>query len=189
MPRFPLPLLAACLLLAPLAATAQVPKESDPGIEQDMRGLNFPDRIEWEEGAVDLPAYPDDDDLVQLRVDNPRTSIEVFIDLASVTVGDDGVTRYTAVVTSPRGARNIIFEGLRCSDGTYRTYAFGDGRGAFGPLQQGEWRTVRGESGAYAYRRVLGQGVLCDQYRAARSPKEVEHQLRFRTHIDDQLEY
>ena len=33
MPRFPLPLLAACLLLAPLAATAQVPKESDPGIE------------------------------------------------------------------------------------------------------------------------------------------------------------
>ena len=41
----------------------------------------------------------------------------------SLTVGTDGVVRYTVVVTSPAGARNVNYEGIRCDTYEWRLYA------------------------------------------------------------------
>ena len=190
MPRIAPSLLTLCLLW-PAPLLAQVPVESDPGIEQDLRGQRL-DRSQeaWQEEVVELPPYPGAGaDLLRLPVSRAMTAIEVFIDRASISLGADGVSRYTVVVTSSRGARNVVFEGLQCSRGAYRVYAFGDGRGAFGPRQQTVWQPVRGEQGAYSYRRLLGLEILCDQYGTPRTPAEAVHQLRYRSGADDRIQY
>jgi len=47
------------------------------------------------------------------------------VDGASLSVGKDGVVRYTLVARSPLGAESVSFEGMRCDPREVRSYAFG----------------------------------------------------------------
>ena len=55
----------------------------------------------------------------------------LFVDEASVHYGSDDVIRYTMVIVSPSGARNVTFEGMRCETGERRLYAFGRADGSW----------------------------------------------------------
>ena len=184
------PLLVLWLLL-PMATSAQVPVESDPGIEDDLRGLKYHwDDKAWEEGTFEIPPYPEDDDgLLPVPGQAPSSGLSVLIDPASIQIGEDGVSRYTVVLSSRRGARNVIFEGLHCNSVTYRVYAYGDGRGGFGKLQPDKWEAVKRQSGTYAYRYVLVRTIICDQYNQPRTPDEVYAQLRYPKTSEDEREY
>ena len=71
-----------------------------------------------------LPALPKDG-LIEFFVSS-ATNFRFFIDPPSLSVGADGVVRYTMIARSPAGAETITYEGIRCDNGTYRTYAFGN---------------------------------------------------------------
>ncbi|MGD9410021.1 MAG: CNP1-like family protein [Thiohalocapsa sp.] len=88
------------------------------------------DGRQWQEGDYALPAWPRDDDLVEVKLDGPQQPLTHYIDTRSLRTDPDGVVRYTLVTESPSGARNLSFEGLRCTpQGRWKTYAFGaDGR-------------------------------------------------------------
>lgn len=96
------------------------------------------DKKPWQEVQAQLPAYPRPDRLVPFEV-SAASSNRYYIDDASLSVGEDGVVRYTVVVRTPGGAENVSFEGMRCDDGQRKLYAFGrpDGRGG------GEWSRNR----------------------------------------------
>jgi hypothetical protein len=101
----------------------------------------------WQEEDFPLPAWPREQDLVEVKLDGPDQALTHYIDKRSLATGDDGVVRYTLVTTSASGARNLSFEGLRCTPkGRWKTYAFGmDGR--FKPTTVGEaWREIRGQA-------------------------------------------
>ncbi len=181
----------ACGLLLPAFVVAQVPVESDPRIKEQTSHIppRTPDE-EWREGAFELPPFPADDArLLPVPGQSAASALAVFLDPASVSVGEDGVSRYTVVLTSPRGARNVLFEGLRCSEGTLRVYAYGDGRGGFGAVREARWEPVRRESGTFGYRHVLYRSIVCDQYRRARTPAEIDAQLRYSKGSMDEREY
>ena len=182
-------LLTACLLLLPGWSGAQVPVESDPRIEEQTRGITSYEDEQWVEGSFELPAYPDDDALLPVPGQSVASGLEVFLDPASISIGDDGVSRYTVVLVSRRGARNVIYEGLRCSAVSHRVYAFGDGRGGFGKLQEERWERLKPQSGTYGYRYVLARSIICDQYNRARTPAEVDAQLRYPKGNMDEKEY
>jgi hypothetical protein len=93
------------------------------------------------------------------------------------------------VLSSRSGARNVIYEGLRCSEVTHRVYAYGDGRGGFGKLQEERWQKLTPQSGTYGYRYVLARSIICDQFNRARTPKEVYARLRYPRGNMDQKEY
>ena len=77
----------------------------------------------WVENKVDtLPPLPQDSDLLPFDV-SQNTPLEFSLDAKSVSVGSDGVVRYTVVVTSPSGARNVNYEGIRCDTYEWRLYA------------------------------------------------------------------
>jgi hypothetical protein len=77
----------------------------------------------WVENKVDtLPPLPQDSDLLPFDV-SQNTPLEFSLDARSVSVGSDGVVRYTVVVTSPSGARNVNYEGIRCDTYEWRLYA------------------------------------------------------------------
>jgi hypothetical protein len=76
--------------------------------------------------------------LIEVKLDS-TTRNSLFIDAASLSVGDDGVVRYTAVIRTPSGAENVSFEGLRCEAGERKLYAFGRTSGA----EAGTWSRNR----------------------------------------------
>lgn len=99
----------------------------------------------WQEGTVTLPAWPRDEDLMEVKVDGPEQPLTHYIDTRSLRTGTDGVVRYTLVAKSSTGARNVSFEGLRCTPrGRWKTYAYGiDGR--FEPAANTDtWREISG---------------------------------------------
>jgi hypothetical protein len=79
---------------------------------------------EWKENTLEsLPALPGPNaQLYGFDVSN-NTPLKFAVDPASLTVGSDGVVRYTIVITSPNGARNINYEGIRCDTYEWRLYA------------------------------------------------------------------
>ncbi|MEO8408069.1 MAG: CNP1-like family protein, partial [Oxalobacteraceae bacterium] len=67
----------------------------------------------WQELALELPAAPDAKALLYFEI-TPNTSQRFHIDPKALTVGADGVVRYTLVAQSSNGASNISYEGIRC---------------------------------------------------------------------------
>lgn len=97
----------------------------------------------WQEGTFSLPSWPRDGDLIELKLDGPEQPLTHYIDKRSLATGRDGVVRYTLVSESRSGARNVTYEGIRCTPkGRWRTHAYGvDGR--FERTDQDEpWHTI-----------------------------------------------
>lgn len=128
-------LLPALAALAVQAAGQANVQKSDWELEQERR--------EWKEGEVSLPAYPRAGGLIEFFVSG-ATSFRFFIDPASLSLGSDGVVRYTLIARSPSGVANVSYEGIRCATGSYNVFALGnDGRWA---ARQSEWREIEPRS-------------------------------------------
>ena len=82
--------------------------------------LATPDPDWKESGAPPAPAF---DVKRMLPLDMPRSGLSFGIDPATVSLGADGVARYVVIATSPSGAVNAIYEGIRCSASQVRIYA------------------------------------------------------------------
>lgn len=113
--------------------------QAQRGNPEDIGGV--PEEKEFSEIETVLPAYPRDEDLVQFR---PRggSRNHFYIDASSVSIGEDRVVRYTAVIRSPSGASNVSYEGLRCQTGEYKVYAFGTRGSKWSPARAPKWQPV-----------------------------------------------
>ena len=112
----------------------------------------------WHEGSVTLPPYPKRANLIEFDA-GPGTDFRFFVDSASLSVSPDGVVRYVLVARSPRGAENVSFEGLRCSNGEYRIYATGRGERSWAKTRDASWRSAEQRSGRW--HRVLANDFFC----------------------------
>jgi len=126
-----------------------------------------------------LPPWPNDSDLVEFSVDDPSSQFRQYIDGKNIRVGSDGAIRYTLVMESRSGARNVSFEGLRCTPhGAIKIYAYGIG-GHFEKIQS-EWETLHGRHHDKIHR-DLHELILCVPRKfEPRSKKEMIHALRTR---------
>lgn len=77
--------------------------------------LKIPDQGEFGEVAIELPAYPADADLIELR-QTIRDDVKFFVDARSVQIAPNEDIRYTMVVRFASGTRNVSYEAMRCSD-------------------------------------------------------------------------
>lgn len=95
----------------------------------------------WAEGQVEFPAAPEEANLVSIYV-GEETGNKFYIDERSLVVGKDSVIRYTLVATSPSGARNVSYEGLRCGISERRLYALGRTDGSWAPARNSRWMPI-----------------------------------------------
>ena len=102
------------MLLLCACAGAAAQGQSDWEREQGRR--------QWTEGAVTLPATPQPANLLPFFV-SAASDFRFFVDGASLSVGKDGVVRYTLVARSPQGVENVSYEGMRCESREVRGYA------------------------------------------------------------------
>lgn len=139
----------ALVLILPLAAGAQ-------GFGSD-RGAGEPGSRA--ETRVALPQYPKPEDYLPFEV-SATLPFAFFVDAKSLSVGGDGVVRYTAIAKSQSGALNISFEGMRCADGQFRVYAFGRADKSWSEVRDSRWETIRNDP-RNAQRAVLYSDFFC----------------------------
>jgi hypothetical protein len=141
-----LPLLAL-LFVAACGTTAR--PESD--LDDDSK--------DWQEIQAELPGAPQAADLVAFYV-SPTTQFHFSIDRKSISVGKDGVVRYTLVSVSNSGVKNISYEGIRCDTLEKKLYAFGRNDGTWAKSRNAQWEPVTELSGNRQHA-ALVKDLLC----------------------------
>lgn len=120
------------------------------------------DTTPWEEKAASLPAYPKTENLVRFDVSS-ATANKFMIDTASLSVGQDGVVRYTVVIESPSGARTVNFEGMRCDPAEYKIYGFGQENGKWAENRYATWQPFKQRS-LLSYHKALFEDHFCPDW-------------------------
>lgn len=135
----------ACFLLGILVAGCSSP--TGPAVDREAEKRKSFTREElpgpqWQEVEIVLPAYPREEDLVEVEISGPKT-FAFLVDTNSVSVGDDGVVRYSLIARSPAGAENVSFEGMRCEMNEYKAYAFGSKDRTWSRVSGDSWLPIR----------------------------------------------
>jgi hypothetical protein len=162
-----LPVLLLCLYALIIQPAYAEWGESDFDLEPDKP---------WVEVAPQLPAYPKTENLIPFTVSS-ATSNRHFIDAASISVGEDQVIRYTVVIETTGGAKNIFFEGLRCGSGERRLYAYGHPDGTWSKVRNAGWEAIKFRS-LLSYRKALYEEYFCPNGLGVRDSQEAIENLR-----------
>lgn len=137
-------------LLIALPSAAQW-KDWDYDLDQEKKP--------WSELQTQLPAYPKPENLLKFDLGS-NTSNSYFVDAASLSVGEDGVVRYTLVIKAGGGATNVSFEGIRCDSKKVRVYAFGHPNSQWSRARDPEWREIKARD-INGYHYALRQDYFC----------------------------
>lgn len=95
----------------------------------------------WQENDVVFPGAPKAENFLSFYV-SPTADNRFFIDSASIGVGSDGVVRYTLIVDTPGGVRNVTYEGIRCASKEKRLYASGRPDGSWSRARSARWDRI-----------------------------------------------
>lgn len=140
--------------------------------EADFEDLDKP----WTEVAVQLPPAPAAENLLQFYVS--ATATQTFaIDAKSLSVGSDGVIRYTLVANSRTGVKNISYEGIRCQSYEKRLYAFGHQDGTWSRSRNDQWERIRSNA-ANRQHAALAQDYLCQGLTIAGTAEQLVESIR-----------
>jgi len=159
-------ILLALLLILPLSAYADWGKFD----------FDYANERPWVELAAQLPAAPKADKLIEFKVSS-ATRNRHFIDADSISVGDDEVVRYTVVIEAVGGARNVLFEGMRCSTAEYRVYAYGQPDGSWTKARKTGWEIIEMRS-LLSYRKALFEDHFCFNDIMVKDAREAVFYLR-----------
>jgi hypothetical protein len=125
----------------------------------------------WSEIKAQIPPYPKNENLIEFEAD-AASPHRFYIDSESISIGEDGVVRYTFMIKSAGGATNVSFEGIRCELKQQKYYAVGQPGGNWTRTRNPQWR----EPGRY--HGVLTSDAFCIGKVPVSSPKEAMRLLR-----------
>ena len=129
---------------------------------------------DWKEQAISLPAYPVAGKLLELDLDTP--GFRAYIDPGSLSAGKDRVVRFTTVLVSDSGVRNVTYEGLHCGAERFRRFAYGDA-GKWHAITAGEWQRLP-ERGVGSYRKDLYFHYVCNPVEPYATAQQILRRLR-----------
>ena len=174
-------IVSSAVLVTVLAALAGCSSSKGPSNQDDGVFTYLLDRkTEWVENKVDtLPPLPQTSNLLPFTV-SQNTPLTFAVDKTALTVGNDGVVRYVVVATSPTGARNVNYEGIRCDTYEWRRYASIDDAGTgwdrdvafdFRRIENGELN---------AYQATLYQDYFCASKLPVGTAKEIANNIQYK---------
>jgi len=145
-----LPILSLALGLA-LAGCAGDPLES---------GVDPFAPMVFKEGATAMPLNPPNKATIQPFYVSQQTIFKFAVDTNSILIGNDGITRYIVVLTSPNGNSQIQYEGIRCDSFQWRLYGTLE-NGAWKENPLSTWRAIQSNV-PNRYQAALAQGAFCN---------------------------
>ncbi len=139
----------------------------------------------WEEIAIQLPPPPQPENLLPFYVSATATQ-SFAIDAKSLTVGSDGVIRYTMVTESSGGAKNIAYEGIRCSSFEKKIYAFGQPNGSWTRSRRDHWERIA-QNLANRQHAALAKDYFCQSLTVAGDAEKMIERLRLKQPLTRQF--
>lgn len=132
--------------------------------------------LDWKEEAVPPPPVFDAGKVLTLDV-SQGSSLSYGVDPATLRISKDGVLSYVMVATSASGARNVLYEGIRCVTGEVKTYARYSPSGAWTPVAKPEWRSMY-DNMPSKHALAFARAGACDNTAQASSVDEVVRKLK-----------
>ena len=173
---------AAALVAGLLSASSALAVTEDPN-EYRMGewdgDFQFDDPEAWKEGPVTLPPYPERGDLLEVPIDLDR--YDFYVDTKNLTLGEDGVTRFTLVIRSRSGAENVFFEGIHCFSKESRAYGYGTSDRAIHPMTESAWRPVN-QADPFGIRYELAQFYFCGGTSVPFPPERIIERIKYADH-------
>lgn len=171
--------LAASFLLGALAAM--------PATAQTVYAFEAEeDKGPWQEAEVSFPAPPLAENMLPLQTE-ANASLRFAVDSKSLSIGTDGVVRYTVVATSPGGARNVSYEGIRCKTFERRVYGYNH-KESWNKSRNSKWeRIVRGERNGYAD--TLALDFFCQATTQVGTVNEILARIRKNEVLNPRIQY
>lgn len=151
---------------------------------------NFEDDYEdeskpWQEIALQLPAPPQADSLLPFYV-GPTATQKFFIDSKSISVGTDGVIRYTLVSISEQGAKNITYEGIRCATFEKKIYASGHTDGSWSRSRRNKWAPIV-RNAANRQHAALAMDYFCSNLAVASDREQMIRRIKEKRSLTDDM--
>lgn len=129
----------------------------------------------FKEGATAMPLNPPNKATIQPFYVSQQTVFKFAIDTDSILIGNDGVTRYIVILTSPNNNDQIQYEGIRCDSFQWRLYGtLENGVWRENPLSS--WRDIQNHV-PNRYQAALAQGALCNFNSQEKSIKKIIQSL------------
>ena len=129
----------------------------------------------FKEGATAMPLNPPNNATIQPFYVSQQTVFKFAVDTNSILIGNDGITRYIVILTSPNGNSLVQFEGIRCDSFQWRLYGtFESGVWKENPLSS--WRGIQDHT-PNRYQAALAQGALCNFNSQEKSIKNIIQSL------------
>ncbi|MCF6281145.1 MAG: CNP1-like family protein [Candidatus Polarisedimenticolaceae bacterium] len=132
------------------------------------------DAAVWQEKKRELPALPQEENLLAFDVDEPKRRFNYTIDRTSLVAGEDGVMRFSLVIESMSGVKNSSYEGIRCSTKEYKVYAYGS-NGQFKTVRKPIWRRIMPR---HLYYNALYLDYLCHSQGVVIEPLSPEQAVK-----------
>jgi len=140
-------------------------------------GQTAPASSDWQE--LDVPPAPAFSDKGLLPLDMPASAALKFgVDPTTLVISKDGVVRYVVVATSSSGARNVMYEGIRCVTGEVKTYARQNSSGQWVSVAEPSWRPLHGGAAAAHALALARQGACSSRSATADSVAAIIKKLR-----------
>ena len=114
-----------------------------------------------ENTSIQLPATSQPANWIRFKTKRLAEN-QTALDTDSISVGGDGITRYTLLVRTPRGVDNVSYEGIRCATREWKMYATGRSDGGWSRVPEPRWRRID-EVGINAVRLTLFDDYACDR--------------------------
>jgi len=169
--------LYCCLCLSGIIFTSPCYSQQDPyDDEPDLGG--YIEGPKWQEGNVVLPPYPQAGNLLKVDIDTAGQPFNFYLDSKSIETTPTGVVRYTMVIESNSGAKNVLYEGMRCRTGEYRTYAYGTSNNSFSEARVSKWADIL-DTGAMVHRDGLFKHYMCSDIQLAFPVSTILQRVRY----------
>lgn len=175
-----------CLMLglsAPVFALDSTPDPLESGNENES-SVDFDyddsgDKV-WKEAGSKVPSLPADDSLLSVEMNGLPHGLKLFLDAERLSLNEeDQVLRFWVVITSPAGAYNATYEGLRCDTFEFKVYAYG--RRHSEPkvriTPKPKWRNIGSLPGDH-FRKELAEDVLCAAL-VPRTPNDIIQRIKY----------
>jgi len=132
---------------------------------------------DWSESETPAPPTVDFSNLVPFA-GAASSSLVYGIDPATIRfTASDGLVRYVVVAFSSTGARNVMYEAIRCATGEFKTYARYTSDGRWNSISAPQWRSVFGSMPSKHPLHLARSGV-CDGAAPVPSASAVVRRLK-----------
>lgn len=142
----------AAVVLGALSAYAQQGSDWENDFDEN--------RKDWKEIEAKIPPYPKDANLLSFD-GGPATPHHFFLDTQSLSIGSDGVVRYSMVIKTAGGATNVTYEGIRCETREQKYYAVGQRDGSWTRARNPQWRRIESRE-VNRQHNTLYNDILCN---------------------------